>query len=340
MNKTGIEYLDYTWNPIAMRCAMVSPACDNCWHLAVADRLAKNPTISDEKRAAYAGTGPFVIDKKELEAPSRRKTPSVIGVQFMGDLFHESVKFEWFKAIMDMICDPSYAWNHTFIMLTKRPRRMMEFFKRLGWWYQEDGSCFPHVWIGVTAENQRCADERIPILLQIPAALHFVSVEPMLGPIHLKRTVCLGCGKDINQRDCGCPAGTADQFRYGGTRQEKPHWPVDWVPCGGESGSDAHPMHPDWPRSLRDQCVAAGVPFMFKQWGEWISGKFDRRKGKMVCDKALEGEYVERIFWANPGTPKIKLWDEADHYWTNASALVGKKKAGRLLDGKIWDQMP
>ena len=117
--------------------------------------------------------------------------------------------------------------QHLFLILTKRPEKMLDIFKPT--------SGLPNMWIGVSVENQKQADARIPILLQIPAAKCFVSIEPMLGPIRLQH---YGTGTSI-----------------------------DWVICGGESGPGARPMHPDWPRSIRDQCQSAGVPFFFKQWG-------------------------------------------------------------------------
>jgi hypothetical protein len=114
---------------------------------------------------------------------------------------------------------------------------------------------------------------------------------------------------------------------------------LDWAVVGFESGQHARPGNVAWVRLLRDQCKEAGCKFLFKQHGEWISGKFDKRKGKMVCDPT-PSHPKGRIFWTNPGQPKVHLWDEADHYWTNASALVGKAEAGRLLDGELHDGYP
>lgn len=167
-------------------------------------------------------------------------------------------------------------------------------------------------WLGVTAENQQRADERIPILLQIPAAIRFVSVEPMLGPVKLpEETVCLGCGRDIYKHDCGCPAGTGKRLKY----------KIDWVICGGESGPGARPMHPDWARSLRDQCQDAGVPFFFKQWGEY---------------SVLQGEREIEAFHPVMKKHPYRGMFEGD----SIAYKVGKNEAGRILDGRTWDEYP
>jgi len=185
MNKTNIEYLTHSWNPIAMRCTPVSEGCANCWHLAMANRLAKNPVIPKDRRKAYAGGKPVLIES-EIDAPLKRKKPAIIGVNFMGDLFHPDVSDEMIDAVFSVmaqdICSPLHGLNtptrHTYLVLTKRPERILEghpeFFER-----------WPNIWLGVTCENQQTADERIPILLQIPAAVRFVSIEPMLSKIDL-----------------------------------------------------------------------------------------------------------------------------------------------------------
>jgi protein gp37 len=194
----------------------------------------------------------------------------------------------------------------------------------------EPGKYRRNTWLGVSAENQECYDVRFAELAQCRDLLPvlFISAEPLLGPLVL-RAWCPSCRALLNgsiSRTCGtCHSLTV-----------RP----DWVIVGGESGSKARPMHPDWARQVRDQCSAAGVPFFFKQWGEWIGGRFDRRKSKMICQTAELGHPIGRIFWTNPGEPKVHLWDEADHYWTNASARVGKKAAGRLLDGREWSEFP
>jgi protein gp37 len=294
MNKTNIEYLDYSWNPLAMRCTPVSEGCVHCWHITMADRLKNNPKMPAGRRDSYSG-GPPVLIEDELAAPVKLKKPSVIGVQFMGDLFHEDVPYKWIERIFGEMWD---ARQHTYLILTKRPHRMKKFISD----YQEGlipltawPNEYDHVYLGVTAENQQRADERIPILLQIPAAKHFVSIEPMLGPVSLRSPPARGRG----------------------FRQWDQIHKLDWIIVGGESGPGARPMHPDWPRSVRDQCQEAGVPFFFKQWGEHC--------------------YPEQM-------PE-DTFREADAYHGhgldyNAPYKVGKKKAGRLLDGREWTEVP
>ena len=224
MQKTGIEYLTHTWNPIAMRCTPISPGCANCWHLTVADRLANNPKIPPETRKTYAGESKICIVRKRLGEPERCKSPSFIGVQFMGDLFHETITFQ----IIDMVyAEMENAPWHTYIVLTKRPKRMLEYYKHC----EANGYGKPdNIWIGCTAETQKTADERIPILLYIPAAVRFVSVEPCLSNINLFHRNML-----------------------------------DWVICGCESGSKRRTTDINWIRNLRDQCVDFNIPFFLKQ---------------------------------------------------------------------------
>lgn len=169
----------------------------------------------------------------------------------------------------------------------------------------------PNVWLGVTAENQKAWDERVPLLCQTPAEKRFVSYEPALGPI------------DIDPKRWAKPS---ECF------QAPPK--LDWLICGGESGPHARPMHPDWARSVRDQCQAAGVPFFFKKWGQWqIASHENGHRGSMMPDSG------ERYTWVgsngktyNPSAPAgLDCW---------AMAKVGKKAAGRELDGRTWEEMP
>lgn len=173
---------------------------------------------------------------------------------------------------------------------------------------------FPNVWLGVTAENQKRANERIPVLLDTPAAVRFVSVEPMLGPVNLTRL----------------PAEVAFGSKYrgiytnalvGGGRETSSPWKLNWVIVGGETGPGARPMHPDWPRSLRDQCVGAGVPFFFKQWGEWSPGEGPPNKT----------DYVPTDGYLLVGDPALNV---------QPMVRVGRAKAGRILDGREWNEMP
>lgn len=221
---TKIEWCDETLNPIKMRCTKVSEGCRHCY----AERLLSRnlPGLS-----GYPASGePPRLDLKELEKPFHWKKPRRIFVESMGDLFHEDVPIEYLKQVLfNMMHCP----QHTFMVLTKRPERMADFM------------CEYHIvrniWLGVTAENQRTADERIPVLLSIPAAVHFVSVEPMLEKVDL----------DL----CGANYGRD-------SLNEK----TNWVICGAETGMGARCMRPEWALDLLEQCDTAGVPFFFKKW--------------------------------------------------------------------------
>ena len=278
MQQTKIEYLTHTWNPIAMRCTPVSEGCANCWHLRMAKRLQsvfENYSDSNhnygwrdidcEKAEAYAGGDPY-INTKELSAPFKLRKPAVIGVQFMGDLFHESIPFEWIDKVLHSIANSNH---HQFVILTKRLTRANEYFERtstLGLGPNGDGNEKCEKWLGLVAykwpienliigtsvENQRTADERILKLLQIPAWKRMVSYEPALEEVDFRN---LPFGKFGNR--------ILDSFTAG-TGSSSP-WNVNILVAGAETGPGARPCDPDWLRSARDQCAAAGVPFFLKQ---------------------------------------------------------------------------
>jgi len=267
MNKTGIDYLDYTYNPIAMRCTPCSPGCTNCWHIKTADRMSMNfHSFPLKIRSAYAGERPPVLVEDRLADPLKRKKPSIVGTQLMGDLFHESIKFEWIAAIFGIM---AFAQNHTFIVLTKRPERMLEFFakfhdgdyaRNLQWWKNE--ACqqlpqnetfgirkrpepkslpLPNVIGMVTAENQEQADIRIPILLKTPFAIRGMSVEPMLSGINIEKYLPEP------------PEEIPFRLEY-----------LNWVICAPETGPKRRPYKIEWIKNLKNQCIETSVPFFLK----------------------------------------------------------------------------
>jgi protein gp37 len=199
-------------------------------------------------RYGYPAVDPFAVTlhPERLDEPLHWKKPSRVFVCSMGDLFHADVPLEYMACVWDTMFD---APQHTYMILTKRPERLLEF----TCWMGEHGRRidYGHVMLGVTAENQAAADARIPLLLAIPAAKRFVSCEPLLGSVDLSRTPMqvgfMGLGT----------MGLVDTLASG----------IHWVIAGGETGPGARAMRPDWARSLRDQCQAAGVPFFFKSWG-------------------------------------------------------------------------
>jgi protein gp37 len=228
----------------------------------------------------------------------------------MSDLFHEDVPFEFIRRVfMRMRNTP----QHTYQILTKRPKVAILFFEEM----KNRGSTIGYdilqnVWVGVSVEDQQTADERIPLLRHIPASVKFLSCEPLLGHIDL-----------INLRN-----GRSDAFNPGDAG-------INWVICGGESGPGARPMHPDWARSIRDQCAAAGVPFFFKQWGEWIpyadiADAFDKPGYIMDCTgKAVEFEAKGNMGAAGEPSPEMTYF-----------VRVGKKKAGNILFGRQHLEYP
>lgn len=281
MGKSNIDWTDYVWNPVT-GCTPISAGCQNCY----AKRMAETGLRGI---CGYPADDPFrvTLHPKRLNEPLKWKSPKTIFLCSMGDLFHEDVPFEYvtkiFKSMFAYIFDGSLT-RHLYIWLTKRPDRMKEYLEHHAPVPAFSHQSFeqwkpPNLWLGVTAENQATADERIPILLDIPAAKHFVSVEPMLEPVNISKFIgpysCLNCGyvgADItcnshNGGDDTCPeCNCHDEF---GFLESDPYIfdgnNIGWVIAGAETGPGARPMNPDWARSLRDQCQAAEVPFFFKK---------------------------------------------------------------------------
>jgi protein gp37 len=306
MMPTKIEWATDSWNPIQAKikgktgrgyhCTKVSPGCDNCY--AEATNILRGNGLPFDSRATE-----FELVTKTLEAPLHCRKPRRVFVQSMSDLFHEMVPFKLIDEVFKIM---ARCPQHTFMLLTKRPEMMLGYLKWLCGKIGPDISelVLPkNVWWGVTAENQEQADKRIPVLLQIPAAVRFVSVEPMLGPVDIKETIVSWKHDQLNKV----------------YTEKLGEYTISWVICGGESGHSARPMHPDWARSLRDQCQTAQVPFFFKQWGEWepVPGH--------ECVHIKNDKDFQKLKFSPDG---------------NISRKVGKKKAGRLLDGIEWNQFP
>jgi len=235
-------------------CTKISEGCQNCY----AERMSKRL----KGRYGYPADDPFkpgVMHNDVLHKPAHWKKPRKIFVCSMGDLFHDAVNWNHLFAVWQMM---GMIRHHTFIVLTKRPgRAIFHLTGDLGFHLQRQDWCdtwpLPNVFLGVTAENQQRADERIPILLQIPAAVRFVSVEPMLGPVDLDYFLrCPGCGYSKKDMALHCDHHLCS---------EKKNKILDWIICGSESGSKRRFAPDQWFRDLKDQCVAAQVPFFFKQ---------------------------------------------------------------------------
>ena len=312
---TKIEWTDETWNPIT-GCTKVSEGCRNCYAERMSKRLAG--------RFGYPTDEPFqvTLHPYRLDDPLRWRKPRQVFVCSMSDLFHDDIP-PWF------ICE---AWQvfrecpqHTFQILTKRPERAMGIITTYIASDQLGFDPLSNAWLGVSVENQQAADERIPILLQIPAAVRFVSCEPMLGPVTLREIQHNG------EVEIDALTGNHGVYRpLSGQSSQK----LDWVIVGGESGPGARPMHPDWARSLRDQCQAAGVPFFFKQWGAWKDIQYDKLDRDDVRVSPARG-IIDRL-------PDPFSGDDSKNEFkrTVAMSRMGKKRAGRLLDGREWNEMP
>lgn len=329
---TAIEWTDFTWNP-TRGCTRVSPGCLNCY----AERIAARFNHDDGPFAGFAQrtkagprwTGRVEIHEPSLLAPLRKRSwrGKRVFVNSMSDLFHEALPYE---AIDKVFAVMALCPDITFQVLTKRARRMREYMRsswepRLldhmrafaplppgeGVLFKTINGALPNVHLGISAEDQSALDDRAPRLLATPAAVRFVSLEPLLGPIDATPYIfCVERQVGRESVDYSVPC---------------PNVRLDWVITGGESGPNARPAHPDWFRALRDQCAAANVPFFFKQWGEWAPTLHD-----------WTGRGAEhRIF---PDTGQVLTAAEFDiGPWSDEDAeeiaRVGKRNAGNLLDG-------
>lgn len=354
-----IEWTDATWNPIT-GCTLVSEGCRYCYAaLLAATRLQFHWSRKGLATRTAAGvarfTGEVRFNEEWLDQPLRWRKPRMIFVCAHGDLFHERVPYEWIDRIFAVM---ALAPQHKFQVLTKRPERLRRYVSEvadeshdatvkrfaphmaLPWPQGWPGFEWPlpNVWLGTSCEDQATADQRIPHLLVTPAAVRFVSCEPLLSGLDLSEWLHDGRRKSLSGADRSRPvqggAGRNDLAAGGAVRyhavdrlcdrdsKELGSPRLDWVIVGGESGRNARPMHPEWAGSIRDQCVAAGVPFFFKQWGEW-SPNGGPNDGPP--------DYL-----ANDGMLKI---DDPDLHVVPMVRL-GKKRAGRLLDGRTWNELP
>lgn len=364
-----IEWTEKTWNP-TIGCTEVSPGCTNCYAAKMAWRLAHIPAMQQDywgltkklENGRIVWTGEMRMLEHKLLYPLGEKNSTTFFVNSMSDLFHKDVPFSFIDKVFAVM---ALTPQHTYQVLTKRADRMLVYFqsrdedmdrireaareivyetphlfhvveklkgrakeeigehlitgellphlKKAGWFWDSIPSEFgpenkieydgkwplQNVWLGVSVENQKAADERIPKLLQVPAAIRFLSCEPLLGPVFITHYLIKG---------------------------------IHWVITGGESGHGARPTHPDWFRGLRDQCEAAGVSFFFKQWGEFKSlegKKFDWRRKfiHLLPDGTVKPVQTYGCLETRPER-------------LVAMQKVGKKAAGRTLDGRTHDDMP
>lgn len=311
---SNIEWCDSTFNPW-MGCTKVSPACDHCYAERDTKRFGRvewgagkprlRTSAANWRKPLQWNAKPFwqcavcglragspmqaqcvmrddALRTQHRWEPARRR----VFCASLADVFDNEVDPQWRHDLFGLIKDtPNLDW----LLLTKRIGNVLKLVDRQV--FEE----LPNIWLGATVVNQAEADRDIPKLLAVPTRVRFLSIEPMLGAITLDYTWLY-------------PAN--DEWPRQGNGNL-----ISWVICGGESGPKARPMHPDWVRSLRDQCAAAGAPMLFKQWGEWAPPPSDYASEQMESDE-LAGKF-------------------------NGEMLrVGKKAAGRLLDGRTHDGFP
>ena len=247
-DKSAIEWTDATWN-VVTGCSRVSAGCENCWaEREAAGRLKHHSSRQGltDRNGRWTGTARF--NWEWLDKPLRWRKPRRVFVAAHGDLFHENVPDAWLDSVFAII---DLCPQHVFQILTKRVERMRA--------YLSASPPPPNVWAGASVEDQPTADLRVDRLLHVPAAIRWISAEPLLGRIDLLRL-----------KPPNCRPTTVDALRgmrhYAGSAMPAPA-ALDWVVAGGESGPRARPMRPEWARDLQRQCFLAGVPFFFKQWG-------------------------------------------------------------------------
>jgi protein gp37 len=298
---TKIEWTEASWIPIKAKygnfvgwhCVKVSDGCRHCY----AEILNRRRGTTLDYNVMDGKIVETFLDDGTLRKPLTWRAPRRIFVCSMTDLFGEWVSDEWIDRVFGIMALTS---RHQYQVLTKRPERMRDYMRterrqemieavmshesRAFGILGMTGWPLPNVWLGVSVENQRTADERIPILLDTPAAIRFISVEPLLEQIDLSERLSW--------------SGSTGYPDYEAT-DDGPR--INWVIVGGESGRDARPMNPDWVRAIRDECLAVEVPFFFKQWGEHLPVEtYDiggarrityRKIGKQAASAMLDGRY-------------------------------------------------
>jgi len=313
---TKIEWADHTFNPWE-GCTKVGPGCDHCYAETRNARFAGGTAVNwgpgaPRRRTSAANwRKPLAWNAAAADFMAAHGRRQRVFCASLADVFDNAVDPQWRFDLMRLIEQtPALDW----LLLTKRIGNAAAMLDQAllainhGRWNWRDNT-FPNVWLGATVVDQVEADRDIPKLLAVPAAHRFLSIEPLLGELDLS----------LFLHDAHLPVGQS----------------VDWVIAGGESGPGARPMHPDWVRDLRDQCAAAAVPFLFKQWGEWTPGECAENTLDMrtveVADLSLNGEWQYQTI---AGNSEFHRDDEPSVY------RAGKRAAGRMLDGVQHDGFP
>jgi len=322
-----IEWTDHTFNPWE-GCQKVGPGCDHCYAETRNARFAGGTAINWGPGAPRRRTSPanwrkpLQWNKAYAEFFAQHGRRQRVFCASLADVFDNEVDPQWRRDLFDLIkLTPNLDW----LLLTKRIGNVRRMLPTIGWLDARD-----NVWLGATIVNQAEADRDVPKLLSVPARVRFLSMEPLLGPVDLTR-LPHGDESDLDALR-GQVVYTSQHFAV---RPEQLGKSISWVIVGGESGPGARPMHPVWSRDIRDQCEEAGVPFLFKQWGEWAPG--ENAPGPMK--RTEQGAW----WWANswdmrPVTPTESMQmygDDGPDVWH-----FGKKASGRMLDGVTHDGFP
>ncbi|NSX05072.1 phage Gp37/Gp68 family protein [Cupriavidus gilardii] len=309
---SAIEWTDHTFNPWE-GCQKVGPGCDHCYAETRNARFAGGTAINwgpgaPRRRTSAANwRKPVVWNANHDAFMAEHGRRQRVFCASLADVFDNAVDPQWREDLFALIrSTPNLDW----LLLTKRIGNVQAMVSTIPGWLPDN------VWLGATIVNQAEADRDIPKLLAVRARVRFLSMEPLLGPVTLpfdRITQWNALAREHNQAEASAS--------------------LDWVIVGGESGPGARPMHPDWARSLRDQCAAAGVPFLFKQWGEWTPGvNVGRMTGIVDTASLFAGSW--RFGRENLASADGHIDDEPDLY------RVGKKASGRLLDGVQHDSFP
>lgn len=322
---TKIEWAHHTFNPWR-GCTKVSDGCTNCYAEKLSKRSpatlgiwGKHGTRSIAAESYWKQPLKWNRDAAAADTRHRVFCGSLMDVfegnDTMPQMSHLPV-YEARKRLFQLIYNtPNLDW----LLLTKRPEMVNVILEGIGTF--GGLADFKNIWLGTSVEDQKTADERIPHLLQVPAAVRWLSMEPLLGPVDL---TCLG---PDGSWQAGLNVLTGEQRGPHESLESTEWWEsaIDWVVVGGESGPNARPMHPDWPRSIRDQCTTAGVPFLFKQWGEW---REDHDFGSTNIE--FDGKLRPLFPW--PAHDPVRP--------VSSVKKLGKEAAGRTLDGRTWDELP
>lgn len=339
---SSIEWCDHTFNPF-FGCTKVSPGCDNCYAEHLMDKRMHKVVWGSKDRVRTSPANwrkPIAWNAAHNEFFATHGRRQRVFCASLADVFDNAVDPAWRADLFDLIEQtPNLDW----LLLTKRIGNVMpmmvEVAARLFWLDHLEEAWLPaNVWLGATIVNQEEADRDIPKLVDIPARVRFLSMEPLLGEVDISEWLSFWC-EDCNDIHASGIAGFEG---------------LHWVIAGGESGNGARPAHPEWIRRLRDDCKYAEVPFLFKQWGEWHTAAYTMSSGEPTFRQfATFDQWVNKAStWINGGicldadgrqlqigADFMRARDEGK-FPVTIMHKVGKKAAGRMLDGRTHDEFP